>query len=298
METSTPKRRKISSIPFTPSSGIGSSAAKVKTVKVSTPKEEIAVSPAKTNGIQYFSVSYKTTSSASRDRISSGLQCIEANGTPSRRGKLNAKERVIPRSRFAVSTGKTALMEDSPTSREPGSKGMEIRKPSIRGSAQQAVDGMTDHSSDDLAISPADANSNTTPKKITPQARKVAQHETTVKAPLNSQSAITLSEAHPYTPKRRQLEDTNDGEPTLPLTPVQLGLEAPSPPPSGLSNFSVSRRSKIKYRSSPLKPKDEVTGDFASSPIHASRSPSVQVRKKLKSSNVCVKQETFEMRLP
>ncbi|KAI4098552.1 MAG: hypothetical protein L6R37_006430 [Teloschistes peruensis] len=141
---------------------------------------------------------------------------------------------------------------------------------------------MADHSSDDLAIPPPDTNQTTTPTKVTPQARKPSQHETNVKAPPNSQSPVGFFGQNPSTPKRRQLENTDDGEPTLPLTPAQLGLEAPSPPPSGLSKFSISRRSKIKYRSSPLKPKDEVTGDLASSPVRAPRSPSVQVRSKPK----------------
>ncbi|KAI4202053.1 MAG: hypothetical protein LQ350_002842 [Teloschistes chrysophthalmus] len=278
METSTPKRRKIFSIPFTPRSSRDSSAAKLRTVTVSTPKEEIAVSPAKTNGIQYFSVSYRTTGSSSRDRASPGFRRSETNGTPSRKSKLHAKEKVMPGSRFAISTGKTTLIESSPTSREPRSKAMEIRKPSTCGNPQQAVNEMGDHSSDDLAIAPADANPTTTPSKTTHQAKKVSQHEPNLKAPPNWRSPVGSSEQPPHTPQRSHLEDTDDGEPTLPLTPAQLGLEAPSPPPSGLSNFSVSRRSKIKYRSSPLKPKDEETGDLASSPIRASRSPSVQAR--------------------
>ncbi|KAL8765579.1 MAG: hypothetical protein Q9194_006519 [Teloschistes cf. exilis] len=278
METSTPKRRKVSSNTFTPRSGRGSSAAKVKTLTVSTPKEEIAVSPAKTNGIQYFSVSYKTTSSASTDRASSGLRRLGTNGTPSRRGSFYANRQVMPRSRSAISIEKRAPIKGSQTSPGPRFNTLHNQKPLVNGNSRQAVNEIDDHSSDDLAASLPDTNPEATPTKITPQVRKISQHETNVKAPPTSQSPVGLFEQDPSTSRRRHLEDTDEGEPTLPLTPAQLGLEAPSPPPSGLSNFSLSRRSKIKYRSSPLKPKDEMTGDLASSPIRTSRSLSVQIR--------------------
>lgn len=52
-----------------------------------------------------------------------------------------------------------------------------------------------------------------------------------------------------------------DGEPSLPSTPIQLGLEKPPEPPKGLLSMSPSRRPKKKGparpKSSPLKPQPE-----------------------------------------
>ncbi|KAI4238741.1 MAG: hypothetical protein LQ352_007845 [Teloschistes flavicans] len=270
METSTPKRRKISSSSFTASGGRDSSA-RSRTVTVSTPKEEIAVSPAKTNGIQYFSVSYKASSSASEIGASSSLGSPQTHGTPSQRAKSRARARLTPISKVTISKGKTLSTENSSMSRELGFDASDIREPSICGSPRQAANDIADDSLDDLA---ADTISTASPTRITADARIATPQEIDVKASHDSCNIVELSEQPPSTPKRHHLEDTDDGEPTLPSTPSQLGVEAPSPPPSGLSTGSSSRRSKFKYRSSPLKPKDEVTGDLSSSPIRASRSPS------------------------
>ncbi|KAL8824005.1 MAG: hypothetical protein Q9170_008274, partial [Blastenia crenularia] len=63
----------------------------------------------------------------------------------------------------------------------------------------------------------------------------------------------------PSTPSRHEPEYAEVGEPRLPSTPTQLGLEPPPRPPSGLlSRSSSSRKSKDRQRSgqktSPLKP--------------------------------------------
>lgn len=58
---------------------------------------------------------------------------------------------------------------------------------------------------------------------------------------------------------RHSPEYTDDGEPRLPSTPVQLGLEPPPQPPSGLSLSSSSRKYRSRLTSvptsSPLKPR-------------------------------------------
>ncbi|KAL8766966.1 MAG: hypothetical protein Q9209_006378 [Squamulea sp. 1 TL-2023] len=60
------------------------------------------------------------------------------------------------------------------------------------------------------------------------------------------------------TPTRCMLGPSEDGEPTLPLTPVQLGLEPPPDPPSGLFLRNLltksTERSKSAPKSSPSKP--------------------------------------------
>ena len=83
----------------------------------------------------------------------------------------------------------------------------------------------------------------------------------------NSVPAGTESTHLPSTPKhggipgqRSGMGFSEDGEPSLPSTPVHLGLEAPAERPKGLLFSSPNRRSKRKEttatKSSPLKPND------------------------------------------
>ncbi|KAL8701028.1 MAG: hypothetical protein Q9201_005130 [Fulgogasparrea decipioides] len=84
----------------------------------------------------------------------------------------------------------------------------------------------------------------------------------------------------PSTPTRREPDYTDDGEPRLPSTPTQLGLEPPPKPPSGLLSRSSSKRmkTKAKHRSSPLKLRECPPRKSAASPSLSPSPPSARLQ--------------------
>ena len=111
------------------------------------------------------------------------------------------------------------------------------------------------------------------PPPVSPEALDLIQE------PVNGQLGQGLTEAPvrqpllhqiregPSSPTARRIERDDDGEPRLPSTPSQLGLEPPPEPPKGLQSSSPSRRSKRRKRSalesSPLKPREEPFKELA-----------------------------------
>ena len=105
-------------------------------------------------------------------------------------------------------------------------------------------------------------------RQLDPQANGVSINDDDTTAPnaiTNRASSMRESSHPPSTPKHKALAGTilgmgqrEDGEPSLPLTPVHLGLENPAEPPKGLLFSSPTLRTKLprspSAKSSPLKP--------------------------------------------
>lgn len=95
-------------------------------------------------------------------------------------------------------------------------------------------------------------------------------------------NGIIWKESSPSTPSRQKWRHSENGEPRLPLTPRQLGLEPPPEPPMGLIYFSPSKRSGRRRgqraaKSSPPKHQntaveDSGLGQASSVGRHASKS--------------------------
>ncbi|KAL8690421.1 MAG: hypothetical protein Q9218_004133 [Villophora microphyllina] len=236
MDSSTTKRRKTSSNSFTPISGRDPSV-KLRSVTVQTPKDGIAVSPAKTNSIKFFSVSYEPKLRSPKNQ--------------------NTSNRASP----SLSAATTQ------TTKSPGQAASTIQHTLQPTAFGDASDQHFRASSPDAGPLTGNVAHNLRPRTTADSAD--------VLATLDSQGPAAPPGQLPSTPSPRKPAHPNDGEPSLPSTPSQLGVEPPSAPPSGLK--TNAKRLKMSYRSSPLKSKAEITaGSPASSSIPGPDSPSAR----------------------
>ena len=98
---------------------------------------------------------------------------------------------------------------------------------------------------------------------------------------LRATSATCPERAAAANPVPRTLIEDNEGEPPLPLTPTQLGLEEAPKPPRGLQYSSplrkAAKRTSSGLRSSPLKPRDATPEMPGAAPTKAPRNSALSI---------------------
>ena len=240
METPPSKRQKV--VPRTPTSTAPDGTA-FSTLKVGSANQAYSkASPQRPSSIQFYSVFYSPK----------GSERKVLSGRPDKSPRLQKQQHEVAASLKIESVSK---QECQPASQHQSSSEKASDQPlKARSSAStmKGCDAPHKIPNDDLRASSREDAAMSNPSRPSKGTQRAECEDSralqeTVIADSNAHNAELLG-----TPSHHQLDVVDDGEPTLPLTPTQRGLEPPPEPPSGLASLTPSKRSRRNYRSSPL----------------------------------------------